>query len=333
MRWNVPPSGVGWLIWEHKWCPCSWAWPSGNSIDNVKIYHANALKLACTQLNIKLLHRPPRDPPAGGLIERFIQTLQTQLESEVRATKLLTLTELNQVLAAWLNTAYHTTTHSETNHTPRERYEADRSFHRHVDVTTVEAFFHRREPRTVDRTFVDVRIDGHYFKVELSLRGEKLIVKYDPFHSDPDTQEVELYRLDGGYLGVGKRYEREKGAHPEPSVPPTIRPIEPHYLNALRADQAAAHELRRSTGLDYHSAQQRNVWSLNQFANKLARLLGREGGLSSFSPDEMETLRAFHTRHDRINEPLLKQAFAAAEVCSIPHVLFQLQLLLHERNA
>jgi len=28
-------------------------------VDNAKIYHAKALQLACTQLNIKLLHRPP----------------------------------------------------------------------------------------------------------------------------------------------------------------------------------------------------------------------------------------------------------------------------------
>ena len=56
-------------------------------VDNAKIYHADALKLACTELHTKLLHRPPRDPPAGGLIERFIQTLQGQLEAEIRAAR------------------------------------------------------------------------------------------------------------------------------------------------------------------------------------------------------------------------------------------------------
>ncbi len=64
------------------------AWERGASrelyVDNAKIYHAKALRLACTQLNIKLLHRPPRDPAAGGLIERFFQTIQGQLEAEVR---------------------------------------------------------------------------------------------------------------------------------------------------------------------------------------------------------------------------------------------------------
>ena len=65
-------------------------------VDNAKIYHARALKLACTQLNIKLLHRPPRDPPAGGLIERIFQTLQGQLEAEIRAARLLSLGDINR---------------------------------------------------------------------------------------------------------------------------------------------------------------------------------------------------------------------------------------------
>ena len=46
----------------------------------------------------------------------------------------------------------------------------------------------------------------------------------------------------------------------------------------------------------------------------------------------METLAAFHTRHDRLNESLLREAFAQAESPTIPEVLFQLQSLLDERN-
>lgn len=38
-------------------------------LDNAKVYHANGLKAACYRLNTRLLHRPPRDPAPGGLIE------------------------------------------------------------------------------------------------------------------------------------------------------------------------------------------------------------------------------------------------------------------------
>src|SRR5690606_19120234 len=102
-------------------------------VDNAKIYHAKALQLACATLHIRLLHRPPRDPAAGGLIERFFQTLQGQLEAEVQATSLLTLDELNQVLQAWLRTDYHQRVHSEIRQRPQTRYEEGMATRRHVD--------------------------------------------------------------------------------------------------------------------------------------------------------------------------------------------------------
>ena len=50
----------------------------------------------------------------GGLIERLIQTIQTQLEVEIRAGDILTLEQLNRCLSAWLAVSYHKTIHSET---------------------------------------------------------------------------------------------------------------------------------------------------------------------------------------------------------------------------
>lgn len=122
-------------------------------VDNAKIYHAKALQLACTQLNIKLLHRPPRDPPAGGLIERFFQTCQGQFEAEVRASPILTLEELNRLLAAWLQIAYHQELHSQTGQAPQARYQQEPRLVRQVDLGAVLTFFHQRVPRMVDRDF------------------------------------------------------------------------------------------------------------------------------------------------------------------------------------
>ena len=298
-------------------------------VDNAKIYHAHALQLACTQLNIKLLHRPPRDPPAGGLIERFFGTCQTQLEAEVRASQILTLDELNRVLAAWLETAYHQELHSETHQTPHERYQQAGRLVRHVDLGAILSFFHQRVPRTVNKDFSDVRLDNLFFAVDPTLRGDKVIVEYDPFSA---LQEVQLYSPTGVYLGCGKRYQREPGSHAQPSPTPPNGPITPHYLDALRAEHAAAQQRRRSQGIDFHSARQRNVWSLAAFARVFARLLGRQGGVSGLTAQEMDVLAAFHARHERLSESLLRKAFAQATAPTIPEVLFQLQSLLHERN-
>jgi transposase InsO family protein len=308
-------------------------------VDNAKIYHAKSLQLACTQLNIKLLHRPPRDPAPGGLIERLFQTLQSQMEAEVRASQMLSLDDLNRALSAWLAVDYHQRVHSETKQTPNERYHVSSRLSRTVDLQTVLSFFHRREQRVVDIDHWDVRVDSMFFAVDPKFRGDRVIVQYDPYSS---RQEVLLYSLEDRYLGRGKRYERERGTHPydrptsgQPATKqdtPPEAPITPHYLDALRDEHQQQQARQRADGLDYHSAQQRNVWPLAQFAAHLARLLGRKGGASGLAAQEMETLAAFHTRHDRLTKTLLQEAFERADSTSIPRILFYLQTLLHERN-
>jgi hypothetical protein len=298
-------------------------------VDNAKIYHANALKLACTELNIKLLHRPPREPQPGGLIERFFQTCQTQFEAEVRAASILTLEDLNRLLTAWLAIAYHQDRHSQTGQTPHERYHQPSRLVRQVDLGAVLAFFHRRLQRKVDVDFSDVRVGNWFFAVDPKLRDDHVIVQYDPFSP---LDEVQLYSSEGVYLGLGKRYERERGSHPPTLPPKNAEPITPHYLDALRAEHEASQQKQRQQGIDFHSARQRNQWSLTSFARAFARLLGRSGGISALTTQEMDTLASFHKRHDRLTESLLREAFAQAASPTIPEVLFQLQSLLHERN-
>jgi putative transposase len=289
-------------------------------VDNAKIYHADALKLACTELHTKLLHRPPRDPPAGGLIERFIQTLQGQLEAEIRAARPLSLGDINRVLQAWLTQEYHAAVNSETEQAPTARYDATPRLARPVRLESVVPLFYARERRTVNEIHSDVTIDRQHFAVDPAWRGDRVEVRYDPFQ----TEAI----LDGAYLGVGRLYQREKGYHPQPAPPAATEPIEPAYLDALLESQQASHQARRQAGLDFASAQARNVWSLTSFATCLARLLGRAGGLSAWSAEELETLRVFHARHDRVTEPLLRTAVAQATARTIPHVLWQLQSLL-----
>lgn len=297
-------------------------------VDNAKIYHADALQLACVEVHTKLLHRPPRDPPAGGLIERFIQTLQGQLEAEIRAARLLSLGDINRALQAWLTQEYHAAVNSETGQAPAERYAATPRLARPVRLESVVPLFYAREQRTVNDTHADVTINGQHFAVDPAWRGDRVEVRYDPFQAEAALQEVQLYRLDGAYLGVGRLYQREKGYHPQPAPRAAAEPIQPAYLDALLESQQASHQARRQMGLDFASARARNVWSLTSFATCLARLLGHAGGLSAWSAEELEALRVFHSRHDRVTEPLLRTAVTQAAARTIPHVLWQLQSLL-----
>ena len=299
-------------------------------VDNAKIYHSGALRLACAQLNIQLLHRPPRDPPPGGIIERVIQTAQDQFESEIRASHTITLEELNRYFLAWLNARYHVTTHSTTGQTPLERFQEQTRFRRHVNLAEVLEFFWVRQKRTVDNEFCDVRVNSLYFAVEPALRGDKVIVSYDPFST---MDEVRLLSPGGQFLQVAKRYQREKGAHVQPQPASPQPPLDHAYLKLLQERHQRQQQQEAQRGVDYHQAQSRQTWSFSQFAGKFAKLLARAGGISSLSTQEMELLNQVHRRHSRITARLLEEAFQQAEVKTIPVIVFHLQNLLHERNS
>jgi hypothetical protein len=181
----------------------------------------------------------------------------------------------------------------------------------------------------VNDDFCDVRIDNQFYAVDAKYRGDQVIVHLDPFSPGDEAQ---LYSPTGSYLGIARRYQREKDAHRQPDPKKNQAPIQPRYLDALKADHDAAQQRQRRGGIDYHSARLRNTWSFSAFAGKFAQLMGRDAGISALSAQELEILGAFHSRHDRVTEALLRQAFARAESPSIPHVLLQLQALIAERN-
>lgn len=292
-------------------------------LDNAKVYAADALKAACYALNIKLLHRPPRDPAPGGLIERFFQTVQIQFEAEVRAGDILTLDRLNRAFSAWLDVSYHQRTHSEIGQTPQQRYQDGQKFTRQVDLQRALEFFLKRVERTVDRKHCDVQLEKCFFRVsDRSLRGDKVQVRYDPF---APLEKVFLYSLAGEYLGTAVRYQRELGAHAETPLPPKPGKPQHNYLDLL-IDQHDQSLRQRSQGIDYRQVTQPRRWPFGDFAQTLAQLLGRRGGLSAFTTDELEALGKLYPRVD-CTEPLLRQAVEQSREKTIPAIAFQLQRL------
>ena len=57
---------------------------------NVFCPPSDALRAACYDVGIKLIHRPPRDPAPGALVERFFGARQTQFEAEIRSGDITT---------------------------------------------------------------------------------------------------------------------------------------------------------------------------------------------------------------------------------------------------
>ena len=241
-------------------------------VDNAQAYYAYALKKTCYRLHINLLHRPPRDPATGGLVERFIATVQGQFESEVRNGQILSLQDLNQTFSAWLDVCYHPGVHSETKESPKERYQKGLGVLRQVDMEAVAESFLQSEKRTVDPIFCDIRLHGRMYRVDEKLRGDRLEVRYDPFG---DGSEVFLYTLEGQYLGKGRRHEREKGAQPRQASET------PAHLDVLGLLKEKQKRLWTDEDLDFRHATTPNRWPFAAFASGFADLLGRKAGINA----------------------------------------------------
>lgn len=288
-------------------------------LDNAKVYHSDALRSACYALGIKLIHRTPGDPAPGGLVERFFGTSQTQFESEVRSGDIITLENLNQAFSAYLAVVYHARIHSETNQSPKQRYDLGITLLRHVDMDVAIQFLMKRIARTVDRTFADIRIDNRFYRVDPKLRGDKVEVRYDPYG---DLQKVWVYSTHGEYLGSGSLYLRDQGA--EVQAPPRAKPKH-NYLELITQKH---HQLlqAQTKGIDYHLLLSHRPWPFMAFVQKLALLMGRKGSLSAFPSHELETLKKCYNRIPALNESLLTTAFHKASEKTLPNIMYQLQI-------
>lgn len=294
-------------------------------LDNAKVYHSDALRSACYNLGIKLIHRPPRDPAPGGLVERFFGTSQTQFESEVRSGDIITLDAINQAFSAYLAVVYHARIHSETNQSPKQRYDEGLTVIRHVDMDAALAFFLKRIPRTVDRTFADVRIDNRFYRVDPKLRGDKVEVRYDPYG---DLKKVLIYSANGEYLGTGNLYLRDQGAET-----PAASPSKPkhNYLDLITQKHKSILQAQ-AKGIDYHQIISERPWPFMAFVQKLALLMGHKGSLSAFSSHELESLKKCYNRIPALNESLLTEAFQNASVKTLPYIIRELQIAYSKKE-
>jgi transposase InsO family protein len=291
--------------------------PRGLYLDNAKVYHADSLKRMCWQLHIRLRHRPARDPAPGGLIERFIQTVQGQFESEARAGQILTLDKLNEAFQAWLEVGYHRQVHSEIAGTPQERHDQGMVGIRQADMQAVSEAFLQREKRTVDKTFSDVSLHHRLYRVDQRLRGDRVEVRFDPFGNH---DKVWIHSLAGEYLGEGLLHTRQVGERPRIASPGGVQA---NLLDLLVEKQKRLH--RQEDGVDFRNALTATAWPFGSFTACLAGLLGRTGGLTAFSAEELDALRQVHERQPALTRTRLKQAFLRASQKTIPVIVHALQ--------
>jgi transposase InsO family protein len=294
--------------------------PKALYLDNAKVYHSPVLERACLALQIELIHRRVREPEGGGIIERFFQTLQNQLESELRKGRTpLALDRLNEVFEAWVQQVYHKSRHSETNQPPAERYTTGLL----CPVSPlmgerIHAIFHHEVTRTVNQDFCDITLDRRLYRVDPSLRGDRVIVRY-PLGGLGDTVEI-LSRRTGGHLGTGTHHDRSQRivlpAKPLPEETTDFAEI----ITRIHAREKDAQQLP--------IAPRHHPWDLGTFVAKVCRQSGTTP--ESLGEDELELLGRILAAHPEMNANLLRRTWDACSPKSLQTLLVN---LAQERTA
>ncbi len=222
-------------------------------LDNGSAMVSTQLLRSLAILGIQLTHSRPGQPAGRGKIERFFRTVREQFLVELAApgalAKIDTLTELNELFTAWVESVYHQRVHSETGQTPLARFTATDPPALPSPAVLHEAFLWS-ERRTVTKT-ATVSLHGNTYEVDAALVGRRVELVFDPFdltclsvrYQEPDMaaaihhtqREREQPRPSGGtWLSVpshasqqGRSRSQRTGPHDGPEALPTEGTIMP----------------------------------------------------------------------------------------------------------
>jgi len=187
--------------------------PAGVYADNGSAFVDAWLLRACAVLGIKLVHSAPGRPQGRGKIERFFRTVREQFLVELgeqAAAPVTGLAELNRLLAAWIDTEYHTRPHSETSQPPLQRWQAalPAPLPLPSPAQLAEAFLWS-ERRKVTKT-ATVSLHGNTYQVDPALAGRYIELVFDPF----DLTRIEV-RHDKQPAGTATPFTIGRHSHPK----------------------------------------------------------------------------------------------------------------------
>lgn len=205
-----------------------WGPPKVAYTDRGAVYRAEALAYSLAALGSKLVHSRPYYSQGRGVIERWWQ-LADQFQAEVEALgEPITIHELNRLWEAFRTRRYLEVEHSELGTSPAQ---AIASVTPHpIDPGVARELFLVREERTVHEKDGCVSVEGKRFLCDSSLRGRKVVVRFDP----NDLSDV-LIVVDGKRFGRAK--PQPIGRRPD-SDPVSDGKAAPRsdYLARVRAD-------------------------------------------------------------------------------------------------
>lgn len=219
-----------------------WGIPRRLYYDNGKVYHAGHMhQIVATLGSHKVIYTQDYRPEGHGKIEAFNRAVRGQFISELKASNVTTLDQLNEAFRAWADIFYNAKVHTETGEPPLLRWKAGAARVKYAEEAVLRQAFLWKESRTPDKAGV-FSLFGIRYQVGPGHARRKLQVRFDP----EALHEVEVWRAD-------KFLERARplqvGPHRRPlakpslqaEVPTTIAPKSDwlgHLVNEYRAQSA-----------------------------------------------------------------------------------------------
>ena len=180
-------------------------------LDNGSVYIANNFKFACASLGIKLIYASAYWPQGKGVIERFIRSCNEDFLAELRINPIRDIRKLNAALFGWIEGEYHQSSHEGIDGlTPLKAWENSLMtgiIPKYVSpIELANAFYHNVE-RKVD-TYGVISFETNTYEVDVSLIGEKVLVRYDPL----DLRALYIYHKNK-FVCIAKPIDLTKEQH------------------------------------------------------------------------------------------------------------------------
>jgi len=199
-------------------------------LDNGSAMISKQLMRALAVLGIQLTHSKPREPAGRGKIERVFRTVREQFLIELAVpgalAKITSLTQLNELFTAWVETVYHQRVHSETGQTPLARFTTAVPPMLPTPAALHEAFLWS-ETRLVAKT-ATVSLHGNTYEVDAALVGRRVELVFDPF----DLADLGV-RYQGRDMGVAVGHQIGRHVHPAAKPETSPDPAPPTGIDYL----------------------------------------------------------------------------------------------------
>jgi transposase InsO family protein len=162
-------------------------------VDNGSAFRCKQLEHICACLGVALIHSKPYTPEGRGKIERFFRTIRGEFLPGFRGDN---LSELNEVLALWLEDVYHRRPHGSTGQAPFARFTENLHCLRSAPENLNDFFRHTARRRVAkDRTVI---LNGSLYEAPVALIGCQVQLLYQP--DEKNRVEIRYQSQSYGFL-------------------------------------------------------------------------------------------------------------------------------------